>query len=159
MIYTFGTDLLHHAHIYPVSLSSDGTETERRLQRLVVDTAHAVYKYTVDLLVNMPGACADNKFQTPPRKSHVRNTCGLFVLQITLNVVELMAWLWAPRLHYNTSEFTCLEPLAQAFKTRKETMENPNFRMTRKWIEKWQLELIKELKDNSLNWVSNVFCS
>jgi hypothetical protein len=41
------TDLLHRAHIYPVSLSSDGTETERRLQRLVVDTAHCVYKYTI----------------------------------------------------------------------------------------------------------------
>jgi hypothetical protein len=40
-------DLLHRAHIYPVSLSSDGTETERRLQRLVVDAAHSVYEYSI----------------------------------------------------------------------------------------------------------------
>lgn len=41
------TDLLHQAHIYPVSLSSDGTETERKLQRLVVEAAHSVYEYTI----------------------------------------------------------------------------------------------------------------
>jgi hypothetical protein len=41
------TDLLHQARIYPVSLSSDGTETERKLQRLVVEAAHSVFNYTV----------------------------------------------------------------------------------------------------------------
>jgi hypothetical protein len=68
-----------------------------------------------------------------------------------------MAWLWTPRLHYNTSEFTCLEPLAQAFKTRMEKMHDPNIRMTREWIEKWHLDLMKELKENHLDWVSNLF--
>jgi hypothetical protein len=79
------------------------------------------------------------------------------LLHIALNIPQQMAWLWTPRLHYDTSEFTGLEPLAQAFEDRKRTMDNPNIRMTREWIEKWQLDLMKELKKSDSDWVSNVF--
>lgn len=41
------TDLLHTNGIHPVSLSSDGTETERKLQRLIIGSAHSVFKYIV----------------------------------------------------------------------------------------------------------------
>src|SRR6202050_1842935 len=61
------TYLLHQAHIYPVSLSSDGTETERKLQRLVVEAAHSVYEYTVP---NASAGCTINLdiplFHGPP---------------------------------------------------------------------------------------------
>lgn len=40
-------DLLHEAHIHPVSLSSDGTETERKLQRLISGAAPSVLKYII----------------------------------------------------------------------------------------------------------------
>lgn len=41
------TDLLHQSGIHPVSLSSDGTETERKLQRLVINMAHSTHKYII----------------------------------------------------------------------------------------------------------------
>jgi hypothetical protein len=51
------TDLLHQARIYPVSLSSDGTETERKLQHLVVEAAHSVFNYTIP---NSTAGCSIN---------------------------------------------------------------------------------------------------
>lgn len=41
------TDLLHQASIHPLSLSSDGTETERKLQRHITNMAHSLHKYSI----------------------------------------------------------------------------------------------------------------
>jgi hypothetical protein len=68
-----------------------------------------------------------------------------------------MSWLWTPRLHFDTSKFSALEPMAEAFQTRKKIMDDPCVRVTRDWVNKWQLGLVKELEMSNLGWVSMVF--
>jgi hypothetical protein len=68
-----------------------------------------------------------------------------------------MSWLWTPRLHFDTSAFSLLEPMAPAFKTRKMTMDDPLVRVSRDWVDKWRLGLIKELEMSDIEWVSTVF--
>lgn len=68
-----------------------------------------------------------------------------------------MSWLWTPRLHFDTSKFSVLEPMAQAFQTRKKMMDDPCVCVTRNWVDKWRLGLVKELETSNLGWVSMVF--
>lgn len=79
------------------------------------------------------------------------------ILTPNLKVLQLMAWLWTPRLHHDISKFTHLEPIAYAFETRKKEMYNPKVHLSRAWIDKWLLALVKELEGRDSDWVSEVF--